>query len=199
MPETKLAKKAAKKVASKAAKKVAKKAAKKTPKGPGHDARRAYEHLQRLRIIGSQLSEEALAQLNTLSQFAQAAFAQEDAKSAAELLRAGEHVAFGSLAAQTSGDDVSSFLRTQIKEEYEHLLERASEQWQEHEPAPSREITAIFKSMISEAKIAWRNKAFHRALEFARGAGALAKAEVASLRLEDPAGARLDLLTPGKR
>ncbi len=199
MPDTKLAKKAAKKVASKAAKKVAKKAAKKTPKGPGHDARRAYEHLHRLRILHTQLNGEALAQLNTLTSFAQAAFAQDEAKSAADLLRAGEHLAFGSLARETSSDDVSPTVGAQIREEYEHLLERAAEHWDEHERAPSRELKSIHKAMLSEAKRAWKNKAFHRGLEFARGAGALAKASNVNLLLDQPAAESRDVLAAGKR
>ena len=199
MPETKLAKKAAKKVASKAAKKVAKKAAKKTPKGPGHDARRAYEHLHRIGILQGQLSGEVRAQLNTLSTFAQAAFAQEDAKSAAELLRAGEHLAFGSLAEESSSDAVSEPLKLEIAEEFEDLVQRAAEHWDRHtDMAPSRELKAIYKAMLAEAKTARKNKAFHRALEFARGAGALAKAHVVNLRLEPP-GPRSSRVLPGRQ
>ena len=199
MTETKLAKKAAKKVAHKAAKKVAKKAAKKTAKGPGNDARRAYEHLQRLRILHEQISGEPVAQLNVLSQFAQAAFTQSQAKDAAELLRAGEHLAFGSLAMQTGSHDVSEELKVEMRHEFQHLLERAGEHWEEQEPEPPRELKAIYRFMLAEAKAAWKSGAFHRALEFARGAGALAHTHVESLRLGPGASSGDSLLSAGKR
>ncbi len=183
MPEFKLAKKAAKKVAKKAAKKVAKKAAKKGAKGGAHDARRAYEHLQRLRILHKRLNPEVLAQMDVLTRCAQAAFAQEEPKSAADVLRAGEHLAFGSLASQATDNDVSDALKLQMREEFEHLLARAAEHWEEEKALSVREVKRVYKAMLAEAKSAWKTRAYHRALEFARGAAALAQARVSELRL----------------
>lgn len=173
-------KKAAKKVAKKAAKKVAKKAAKKTAKGPGHDARRAYEHLHRLRALKPLLAPPILDQLQTLTRYARASFVAENPRVAADLLRAGEHLAFGSLS-ESSGE-ASQELKQAIEDEYEHLLDRAAAHWDRSASAP-RALKTIYNGMRSEARSAWKVKAFHRALEYARGADALAHAAPAELQL----------------
>ncbi len=183
MPEIKLAKKAAKKVAKKAAKKVAKKAAKKSAKGAADSARRAYEHLHRLQILHKQMSSETKAQLDVLSRLAQSAFVQEQAKRAADLLRAGEHLGFGSLAKPIEDRDVSDALQLQMREEYEHLVARANEHWDEQQVSVPRELKGVYKFMLGEAKTAWKARAYHRALEFARGSAALAQVLVGDLRL----------------
>jgi hypothetical protein len=188
MPEIKLAKKAAKKVAKKAAKKVAKKAAKKSAKGAADGARRAYEHLHRLQILHKQLSSETRAQLDVLSGLAQTAFVQEQPKSAADLLRAGEHLAFGSLARSAEDRDVSEALQQQMQDEYDHLVARANEHWEEQQPSAGRELKAIYKFMLAEAKTAWKARAYHRSLEFARGSAALAQVKGGDLRLGSGAG-----------
>lgn len=169
----------AKKVAKKAAKKVAKKAAKKTSKHPGNDARRAYEHLHRLRALHPLLAPPVLEDLQTLTGYAQACFAKNEAKSAADLLRAGEHLAFGSLS-DLSGEP-SVELRRAIEEEYEHLLDRGDAHWEQ--TGRARTLAALYKRMRSEATSAWKRKAFHRALEFARGADALAHAAPSNISL----------------
>lgn len=89
-----------------APKKAHKKAAKKAPKkGPKHheehggrDLRRAYEHLGRLHALQGLLASEVAGQVKGLTGLAESRLQADDAKSAADLLRAGEHLAFGSLA-----------------------------------------------------------------------------------------------------
>ena len=186
MPKTKLAKKAAKKVA--------KKAAKKTPKGPGHEARRAYEHLQRLRILHTMVSPEVNGQMITLSQFAQASFRNDEPKSAAELLRAAEHLAFGSLATEEADENVHSALKQEMRDEFHHQLEKAAEKWDEQEAKPAREIKAIYREMRTGAKTSWKSKAYHRALELARGAAVLAHTKTGGLKLEPSPSSESGLL-----
>ncbi len=175
-------KEAAKKVANKAAKKAAKKGAKQ----PGQEVRRAYEHLHRLHILQGQLSAESLDGVETLSRFAQNALGTNDAKSAANLLRAAEHLAFGSLASEDAEEGVSEELTQAAREEYDHLIERGDTRWAEHDPKPARELTGIYKMMRGAAKTAAKAKALHRSLEFARGAEALAHTKATILALKAP-------------
>jgi hypothetical protein len=187
MAPKKLPGKAAKKVAKKAAKKVAakaaKKAAKKTPKHPGNDLRRGFEHLQRLHALRSLLDVPVLDQLRTLSHYAQAALAAGDAKDAAELLRAAEHLAFGALGDDAWAGVITEDLRDALKDEFRHRMDRASERWEEQEPRPARAIKALYKSVRSSAKEAWKSRAYPRALEFARAADALAHVASGELAL----------------
>lgn len=182
----KAAKGAAKKVAAKAAHKLAKKAAKKTGKHPGHDVRRAFEHLYRLHGVRSLLDAPVLDEMRALSGFAQAALAAGDPKSAAELLRAAEHLAFGTLASDAAVHDMADDLRAALKEEFHHRMERAAERWDDQDRKPARAIKALYKRMRSDAKEAWKDDAFARALEFARGADALAHAHTGDLQLASP-------------
>lgn len=180
--------KAAKKVAKKAAKKVAKKAGKKAAKSPGHEQRRTYEHLHRLQILAHSLPESTLAQVETLSQYAQAAYRVRQGRAAADLLRAAEHLAFGALAPATGESRPAEELMQALANEYEHLSDRATAGWETSSDTAARALKAIFRYLRTEAKTAWKGGAYHRALEFARGADALAHADAGQLRLEASAG-----------
>lgn len=179
--------KAAKKVAKKAAKKTPAKAphkaAKKVAKGPGEDARKAYEHLCRLRSMGQLLSEEATTQVELLSRYAQGAFATGEARAAADLLRAAEHLAFAQMQHPTNTDSPSKELKQALKAELDHRLERAAEHWDAQEAKPSPEIKQLYQSLRRAAKNLWSEGAYAGALESARAADALAHAAPAGLRL----------------
>ena len=172
----KVAKKAAEKLPGKAAKKVAKKAAKKSAGHAGHDVRRAYEHLHRVGILHSALGRESLAQVDTLSRAAHDALASDDAKSAADLLRAAEHLSFGTLATSRAEPGPGSDLVHAAEAEYEHLAGRAAERWKERNGSANPELAPIFDAMQTASTQAWERGALHRALEFARGAEALTHA-----------------------
>jgi hypothetical protein len=188
------AKKAAKKVAKKAAKKVAKKAGKKGAKSAGHHLRRGYEHLHRLRIMAGTLEDDAMAEVRTLSLFAQAALLAQDDKVAADLLRAAEHIAFAWLAPQTADASISPVLAEALKDEYEHLGDRAAAEWEQQDIQPARAISAIFSGARRQAKAAWRLGAYHRALEFIRAADAIAHAAPGGLRLDRSTADPTDML-----
>jgi hypothetical protein len=181
MSAKKSAAKLAHKLAKKAAKKVPHKAAKKT--APGHDLRRAYEHLNRVRILHGALAQEPLAQLETLTKLAQNALTAGDNKAAADLLRAGEHLAFGVLASAEGDPSVTAPLTEAAHVEFDRLLEKADAHWNEREGAAPRGTGSVYKFLVSEAKAARKAGALHRALEFARGAEALAHAAAGPLRL----------------
>lgn len=184
-PSLKLASKAQAKVAKKATKKVAKKAAKKAPAkhAEGHHLRRAYEHLHRVGVIHQQLDRQALAQIDTLSELAQAALMAEDARSAADLLRAAEHLAFGSLALDSEDVHAGDDLLEAAQREFDTLSGSADERWAEQGDDFFPELAPVFEEMRRAAEIAFNARALHRALEYARGAEALTHAEPAAKTL----------------
>ena len=198
-------KKAAKKVAAK--KTAAKKsAAKKAPgkkaaakkmaaKHAGHaerDLRRAYEHMGRLEALGPLLSKDSSNEIEALLRFAQGSLTANDAKSAAELLRAGEHLAFGSLAAMTRDETAEGRVRTAAREECEHLLERAAEHWAEQSENQAWPLDEVYQQARTRAEQALKGGALRRALEYARAAEALGHVEGAPTAL--PAGAKVGKL-----
>lgn len=186
-------KKAAKKSA---AKKHAKKAAKKhAGHAPGRDLRRAFEHISRVRILHLGMQAAALAQVDTLARLAQGALLSDDPRSAADLLRAAEHIAFGSLAPLNAIDAPSRELTEAAREEYEGLLERGKDHMNHREKPLSPELRGIHKAMLANAAEAYKAGALHRALEFARGAEALTHTHVsASAKKLPPAGGSQNLL-----
>jgi hypothetical protein len=180
--------------AKKAAKKgAAKKAAKKSPKHHdkkhegGKDLRRAYEHMGRLAALESTLPQTAKASIHTLTGLAQHSLTARDHKSAADLLRAGEHLAFGSVASTAKASKLSEELEAILIAEYEHLTDKADEHWEKHEDRRSLAIGVLYDMMLEAASVAYKKGAYRRALEFARGAEALAhvRGEEALIELED--------------
>jgi hypothetical protein len=169
-PET-----AVKKAAKKAAKKHAKKAAKHEGKRhEGKDLRRAYEHLGRLSTLEATLTAATLQHIRTLTELAQTSLTAGEHKSAADLLRAGEHLAFGSVAPTVKASRLSDELEETINAEYEHLTDKAEEHWEKHDGKRPAAVAEVYEAMVEAADAAFRKGAYRRALEFARGAEALA-------------------------
>jgi hypothetical protein len=162
-----------------APKKAAKHAAKKAPKHhdkkhhAGKDTRRAYEHLGRVTSLQVCLPKAAMAQIHTLTELARVRLSGGDSKSAAELLRACEHLGFGALAGMTK-ESVAEDLRAAIAEQFEKSLEKAAEHWDDHEQEPSAEITAIYETTYAAAEGAYDKGVYRRALELARAAESIA-------------------------
>ena len=164
----------------KAAKKVAKKSAKKTAKhgdarhGESKDLRRAYEHLGRLTVLEPRLAELAAAQVRALTELARNAIVAREPKSAADLLRAGEHLAFASLVTTTGESHVSEPLQEAIRAEYDHLLQKAIEHGEEHKKKRPKQLAAFYKDALDRAEAAAKAEEFRPALEYVRAAEALA-------------------------
>lgn len=177
---------APKKHPAKSAKHAAKKGAK--HKDDKHSAakemRKAYEHLGRLTALRPMLAATVVPQLGVLTDLAQQALAAADAKQAKDLLRAGEHLAFGSLAANTKEPRVSEELLDAIHADYEDLTDRAEEHWERHEAGRPEPLTPIYDAMREAADRAFDKGAYRRALEFARGAEALAHTRGFELALD---------------
>jgi hypothetical protein len=164
---------AAKKAAKKATKKAAKKGSRHEKDSHDHkDIRRAFEHLGRLEVLQGSLSSGAISQIQTLSDLARLSLLQGQNKSSADLLRACEHLAFGSLAANRK-ETVNEVLMSAIREQYEKLLERAADHWDENEEEPGEPIVSIYESSLAAAETAFGKGAYRKALEFVRAAEAL--------------------------
>lgn len=177
----KAAKKAVKKMAKKAAKKAAKKGGKHSPSG---ELRRAYEHLGRLEVLQDALPEATVTPINALTAMARGSLQLGDTRSAADLLRACEHLAFGALASVRRETQIGDDLQAAIDEEYEHLIERAAEHWDEQEEEPSAALASIYETTFAAAETAYAKGAFRRALELARGTEAMSHVRLQTGQLE---------------
>jgi len=172
-------------------KKAPKKAAKKSPKHhdknhEGKDLRRAYEHLGRLQAIESLVPATVSAQIGAMTKLAQSSINAGEQKSAADLLRAGEHLAFGSLASASKATKLGEELEAAINAEYEHLMDKAAEHWERHGDERPDGVEELYDTMLEAASDAYGKSAYRRALEFARGAEALAHVHKGEpMRLED--------------
>jgi hypothetical protein len=157
-----------------------KKAAKKAPKHhdkkhhEGKDLRKAYEHLGRLGALKDVLPTTVVARLSVLTTLAEAQLRAGEDKSAADLLRAGEHLAFATLASKAKEQRLSDALLDAIRAEFEHLSDKAEEHRSKHGEAMPAEIVELYDTMLDAASESFHKEAYRRALEFARGAEALA-------------------------
>jgi hypothetical protein len=94
------------------------------------DLRRAYEHLGRIESLQTVVPDTVKSVLVTLVSLAQQQLRDGDPKSAVDLLRAGEHLAFASLASGSAGQStVSGPVKDSIDEEFRHLTDQAAEYW----------------------------------------------------------------------
>lgn len=178
-------KKAAKRVGAKAAKEHGKK------HHEGKAVRRAYEHLGRLGGLEKLVAAGVRTQIGVLTEAAQRSLSQGEQKAAADLLRAGEHLGFGSLASQAKASRLSDELASAIDAEYEHLVDKAEEHWAKHDGNRPAGIEEVYESMLDAANAAYGKGAYRRALEFARGAEALAHVRGGQVMgLDDGGGAK---------
>jgi hypothetical protein len=155
----------------KSAKKVAKKAAgKHGPHKTANDARRTFEHLGRVQALSALIASEDET-LSLLTNLADSAFRAQQCKESADLLRAAEHYSFATIHAGFT-ETVAWDIRNTITEEFEHLVERMEEHATEHSAAkPLQQLRTRFHR---EANAALHRGSYRAALEFARGAEALA-------------------------
>lgn len=168
-------KKAAKKVAKKVAKKAAKHADLKHKEAK--DLRRAYEHLGRVESLQRTGLATAQADAATLVALAQQQLKDGDAKNAADLLRAAEHLSFAALAAEHAKQTkVSGVVQDALEQEYHHLTDKAAEHWG-HAAKRHRAVAALYKSSLQSSKRALERGAYREAMEFVRAAEALAHVE----------------------
>jgi hypothetical protein len=163
----------------KAPQKTTQKAAKKSARhhhGNYHqarDLRRAYEHMGRLEVLAKNLKPSAFGAVSSLTVLAQSEMAEGHNESAAELMRASEHLSFASLAGDgQAGGLIPTELKRSITEHFDELLRKADHHWEDH-AAESSILTLLYKSSRRSAVKAFEESAYYQALEFARAAEAL--------------------------
>lgn len=184
----------------KAAKKTAKKAAKKTAgKHHGHhaakDARRAYEHLGRLEALQGGLPARVVTQVSQLSEIAQQAMKASDSQSAADLLRAAEHLSFAALAPKGAERVVNSDLLIALTEEFDHLRHKAQVHWHDAEDEHHSQVAALYDETLQGAEDAMGAGNYRRGMELIRAAEALAHVAFAG-DLQLPSGKAAKRLKP---
>lgn len=161
----------------------AKKAASKTPASKklvstssfhddaGKDLRRAYEHLGRVSALHGAL-DEAKEPIARLTHLAEQQLAAKQAKYAADLLRAAEHLSFAHLAPGTPEAKPGPALLSAIKEEFEHKLAKAQQNWTSQKE-PHAELKQQYERALAEAQSAYQSAAYRKALELVRAASTL--------------------------
>lgn len=155
-----------------------KKAPKKAPaKHVGHedaaikDRRRAHEHLGRVEALHPLVEKPAAKQIKVLQELAHRELEAGHTKDAADLLRAAEHLSFGSLHAPEA-EKADPKLKDALTREFNGKLEKADEHWtkdEEHLP----ELEEVYAHVTERAQHAFEADAYRQALELARAAEAL--------------------------
>jgi hypothetical protein len=138
-----------------------------------NDLRRAFEHLGRVAVLRQTSQSSATEAIADLTALAQRAIKDEHFNDAADLLRASEHLSFAGFGGEASWDvRISAELKTSITDQFDELMRWADEHWGEIES--SGILAEIYQSSRDSATRAFKARAYHQALEYARAAEALA-------------------------
>lgn len=157
----------------KAAKKVA---AKSAHHDESKDLRRAYEHLGRVQAMHDSLGKHT-GPVAALTRHAEQELKASRPKGAADLLRAAEHLGFGLLASAKAEGELDPRLVQAITEEFNHKFEKAGEHWDHN---GSSALKLIFEKTLADARQAFDDSAYRKALELVRAAEALAHVRIES-------------------
>jgi hypothetical protein len=145
--------------------------------GKSEDLRRAYELLGRIDILESSLSGASFCDVSTLVALALNELAAGRDREACDLLRSAEHIGF---AAQVPGGYASSAmrmfdeLRQAIDAEFSGLIRRAELLREERSSPRHGQLPELCARTLKEAREAYAEQAYGRALELARAAALLA-------------------------
>jgi hypothetical protein len=141
------------------------------------EARRAYEYLGRVEIIEGALVGSPFVAVTALENLAQQQLSCGNARNAANLLEAAEHLCFAALAPNSVDDAlISRDLKQSIATEFNALIRSAEERWRDRDELANRDaITRLYSETVAEAQRAFSRGGFRPALELARGADALSQ------------------------
>ena len=154
-------------------------------KGAGKHLRRAFEHLGRVEALQTLTQADSIT---TLVRLAQASIDHDVARPAADLLRAAEHLSFAAVAAQSkSSGSLSADLEEAVRHEFRKLLEHA----EDHELAIGTTLDRLLRQSVEDARKAFEDGNFRRALELARAAESLASIHEHDAEDLDPATPQL--------
>ena len=135
----------------------------------GKHLRRTYEHLGRIEALQNIARVDAVPSLVRL---AQSSLDQDEPGSAADLLRAAEHLSFAAAAAKAgAAAALSPELEEAIRREFRKLLEAA----EEHNLDPDSALSVLLRQTLMDARSAFDAGNFRQALELARASESLAE------------------------
>jgi hypothetical protein len=140
-----------------------------------NDLRRAYEQLGRIELLEGALAGSRFVDVTELTSLAHQQLAAGYTRNAADLLRAAEHMCFAALAPNRSSEPlIGSDLRRAVAIEFEGLMRRAEEQWEEENAPPTRRVIEdLFARALDQARSTFDRGSYRPALELARAAEAL--------------------------
>ena len=135
------------------------------------DRRRAHEHLGRVEALHKLVEKPAAKEIGVLTELAKEQIEAGHPKEAADLLRAAEHLSFGSLHAPKA-EEVDPKLEEDLTKEFDSKLEKADEHWSEEEEHLEG-LEEVFTHAKDLAQKAFEAGSYRQALELARAAEAL--------------------------
>lgn len=185
-PSTK--KSAAKKHAGKPEPKHAAKRESKHGHGPKHEKgkhlRRAFEHLGRVEALQGLVAGPAAPSIALLLGEAQRQINHGDSRSAADLLRAAEHLSFAAAFSTGAPATVPPELEQAIDREFEKKVEKT----QKHARAEPSALGRIIRESLEAAHTAREQRSFREALELVRAAEALIEVDADDMEALPAAG-----------
>lgn len=143
---------------------------------PLKDRRRAHEHLGRVEALHKLVDQPVAKEIETLKELAHQEIEAGKPKGAADLLRAAEHLSFGSLHAPKS-EEADPKLAEELTREFEGKLAKADEHWSENDDHLDG-LNEIFAHAKDRAQKSFDEGAYRQALELARAAEALSHVEM---------------------
>lgn len=151
-------------------------AAKKAPAkhAPDHaikDERRAHEHMARVEGLHKHVEKPAEKDIAKLTEIARNELKAGHMKHAADLLRAAEHLSFGSLHGPKA-KDVHPKLAEEFEHEFQSKMEKAEDHWSDEDKHPEG-LEEIYASVKERAQKSLDEGTYPAALELARAVEAL--------------------------
>lgn len=138
----------------------------------GKHLRRAYEHLGRVEALQAIPAVQADASIALLLQEAQRAIRNGDSHSAADLLRAAEHLGFATASANPAQlPPLTPELEQALVSEFEKKAGKVTR----HAAPTNSPIASLALQSLEAAHIARGRRSFREAMEFIRAAEALAE------------------------
>jgi hypothetical protein len=147
-------------------------------RGPSDDLRRAYEYFARIDILEGALSGPSFCDVSTLVALALNQLAAGRDREACDLLRTAEHISFAAQApAGYASSAIRMFeeLRQAIDAEFSGLIRRAELLREERSSPRHGQLPDLCARALQDAREAYAEQAFGRALELARAAALLAE------------------------
>ena len=135
------------------------------------DRRRAHEHLGRVEALHTIVEKPAAKDITFLTELAHQKIKAGHMKDAADLLRAAEHLSFGSIH-PPKDEGLDQELVAELTREFEGKLSKADEHWSE-QGEHLEGLEDIYQHATERAQKDFEAGAYRKAIELARAAEAL--------------------------